>query len=341
MSAVDGTTDVDLTANWKGASGNDLYIEVEQTSAGEPGGTIFTITQPAGGLVNPDVQSALDQMGDVWESQVINCLDIADTTNLDKFQTFGEGRWGALTRKPLIVHTGNLATTVSAAIVIPDARKTDRVNSQRVAPGSKDLPFITAARQVARIAVQANNNPAVDYARLECTGLTPGKDSEQWLYNQQDLAVKSGSSTTRVVDGVVQLADSVMFYHPTGEDIPGYRFVKDIVALQQVLFTLDVLFNQKEWDGAPLVPDGTVLTNPAAKTPNMAKNAWFGKLEGLVKDAILTDEEFTRANTQVVISDQNQNRLDFKTTIKLAGNLSIISIDLDFGFYFGTAQPIN
>jgi len=159
--ATPGTsTQLDFTSKWKGESSNFMNIEVEGSTTA---GTVFAITQLSGGLVNPDVSLSLIQIGDIWETMIINCMNISDTTTLDKYSVFGEGRWGALTRKPLNVFTGTNTTTVNDAIIIPDARKTDRTNSQLVEPGGNDLLFVIAARQIARIVKVANNNPPRDY----------------------------------------------------------------------------------------------------------------------------------------------------------------------------------
>jgi len=331
--ASDGTTKVDLDSKWEGTSANDLYVEVVSTT--ETGIATFAYTQPTGGLVNPDVDDALNQIGDVWETLVINCMDVADTTSLGKYQTFGDGRWGQLTRKPLVVFTGNLNTTVSNAIAVPDARKTDKVNAQIVAPGSKNLPFVVAARGVARIAVLANNNPATDYGRQELTGITPGLDSEQWDYTEQDTALKGGSSTGKVVDGVLTLADTITFYHPDGDPNPAYRYVVDIIKLMNVIYNLDLEFTKAEWDGAPLIPDNQVTTNPLAKQPKMAVAAIAAILDNLGLDAIISDPKTAKANTSASIDSQNPKRLNVETTVQLSGNTNIISVDLNFGFFFG------
>jgi phage tail sheath gpL-like len=339
MTAADNSTDVALTSKWKGASANDLYIEVVATSEDNSGIT-FAITQPTGGLVNPDVDDALGQVGDVWETMVLNCLDIADTTTLDKFSTFGEGRWGALTRKPLIVFTGNTATTVTAATAVSDARKTDRTNSQLVAPGSNDLPLSVAARQLARIVKVAQNNPPRDYGSQDATGLTPGADGDQWTYIDRDAAVKKGSSTIEVKDGVVNLSDTVTFYHPSGDPIPAYRFVCDIVKLQNIIFNLNLIFATDEWDGAPLIPDDQPTINPEAKQPKMAVAAANALIDSLGLNAIISDPKTAKENTVAQINEQNPKRLDVALTVQLSGNTNIISVDLNFGFYFGTATPV-
>ncbi|MAL49661.1 MAG: phage tail protein [Methylophaga sp.] len=336
VDAVDNTTNVGITAKWAGESGNDIFVEVIGSTTA---GTTFAVTQPTGGLVNPDVQPALDQVGNVWETMVLNCLNTADSTALDAYQTFGEGRWGALVRKPLVVFTGDTSTTVNDAIAVPDARKTDRVNAQLVAPASKDLPVVVAARQLARIAPVANNNPPQDYGSQDATGLTPGPDGDQWDYAQRDQAVKGGSSTIEVKDGVVNISDVVTFYHPTGDPIPAYRFVVDIVKVQNIIFNLDLIFATKEWDGAPLIPDDQPTVNRSAKKPKAAVAAVAAMLDSLGLNAIISAPETAKANTVAGINDQNPKRLDVSTTVQLSGNTNIISVDLNFGFFFG-AQTV-
>lgn len=334
MIATDGTTVLDLESKWKGTSANDFVIEVIGSTTA---GTVFAITQPVGGLVNPDVDDALDQMGDVWETMVVNCMDVADTATLAKYTTFGEGRWGELTKKPLVVFSGNTNTTVILATAVSDARKTDRVNAQLVAPGSTDLPFVTAARQLARIVVIAQENPARDYGSQKATGLTPGADGDQWNYADRDSAIKLGSSSITVRDSVVTIADVVTFYHPTGDLTPAYRYVCDIVKLQTIIFNLDLIFNNPEWDGAPLIPDDQPTANPTAKKPKTAIAAVASMLDALGLEAIISDTAEAKKNITAVINDQNPKRLDVTLTVQLSGNTNIISVDLFFGFFFGGA----
>ncbi len=335
--AVDSATKVDLTSKWEGASANDIFVAVEGPA---DLGVTFGITQLTGGLVNPDVQPALDQVGDVWETLFINCMDVADTATLDLFSTFGEGRWGALTRKPMMAFVGNLALTPALAIVVPDARKTDRTNVQLVAPGSVDLPFVVAARQLARIAVVANENPPHDYGSQAASGLVPGDDGDQWDYLERDLAVKAGSSTIEVKDSVVFISDTITFYHPTGDQFPAYRYVVDVVRLQNIIFNLNLIFATPEWDGAPLIPDDQVTTNRDAKKPKTAKGEVAALLDRLGLAAIISDVETAKDSIVASISETNPKRLDLEVTVQLSGNTNIISVDLNFGFFFGQAAIV-
>ena len=335
--AVDGATVMTFTSKWAGTSANDIIVEViGSTTAGNS----FAITQPTGGLVNPDIQPALDQIGNVWETMILNCLDIADTTALDALQVFGNGRWGALVKKPLMAFTGNTETTVANATAVSDARATDYINSQLVAPGSKDLPLQIAARQLARIVVRANNNPPHDYGSLDATNLTPGADGDQWLYADRDQAIKKGSSTIEVKDGVINIADVVTFYHPTGDPLPPYRYVVDIVKLQNIIFNIDLVFSADEWNGAPLVPDDQPVTNRTAKKPRMAVAAAGATIDSLGLEAIISDPDTAKQNIVATINEQNPKRLDMVIPVQVSGNTNIKSIDLNWGFYFGTAAVV-
>ncbi len=331
--AVDGTTVVDFTSKWKGLSANDLVVSVIGSTVA---GNTFVITQPVGGLVNPIVTPALNQMGGVWESLVLNLLDIADTATLDLYEAFGLTRWGALVRKPLVVFTGNTAATVALATAVSETRKSDRINAQLVAPGSNDLPFVVAARQLSRIAILANNDPPHDYGSIQATGLTPGLDSVQWLYIERDAAVKAGSSTIEVRDGVINLSDTVTFYHPDGDPIPAYRFVVDIIKIMNIIFNLDLIFATPEWDGAPLIPDNQNTASRTAKKPKMAKAAVAAMEDSLAVEAIISDPETAKQNILVEIDSGNPKRLNIVAPMQLVGNANIISIDFEFGFFYGT-----
>ncbi len=325
-------TNLAATAKWAGATGNDIKLEV---LGGEGNGVTFAITQPTGGATNPDVQTALDQIGDVWETLIINGLDIADTTTLDKYTTWGEGRWTQPLPRPAIVFTGVTIAALASAYAVSDARKTDRVNAQLTDPGSPNLPQVVAARQLVRIAKLAQNNPPHDYGSQKATELIPGTDAEQWNWTQRDAAVKAGSSTVIFKDGVVEISDVVTFYHPTGENPPAYRYVVDIIKLMQIMYNLQLEFASDKWDGKPLVPDDQPVTNPEARKPKNAKGAAGLIIDSLGDAAIISDPSAAKKTLTATINAQNPKRLDLTGTLQLSGNVNIIDIPFNWGFYFG------
>jgi phage tail sheath gpL-like len=336
MIAVDGTTVVDLTAKWAGTSSNALSVSVEGPTTL---GVTFAFTQPVGGLVNPttaEITAALDQIGDVWETMLVNCFEATDTTIIDQLNTFAEGRWGATTKKPMVVFNATTEVDEATAIVVPTAKKTYKNISQLAGPGSPDLPFVITARQVARIALVANDNPPQDYGSQAVTGITPGTDLEQWDYAERETAVTGGASTVQVRNGVMYLSDTVTYYHPDGENPPAYRYVCDIVKLQNIIFNIDNIFSQPEWDGAPLIPDDQPTVNRTAKKPKMAKAAIASMIDSLGLQAIISDPETAKKSITAQISSTNPKRLDVALTVQLSGNTNVIDVTLNFGFFFGT-----
>jgi phage tail sheath gpL-like len=340
--AEDGTTDVDLASKWTGAGANDIQVEVLDSAGEVPSGALtFTVVQPAGGLTDPDLSPALALLGSTWVTMLINTLGPANTAALDDLQVVGEGRWGQLVRRPFVAFTGNAEPVVATATAVTNARPTDRVNCQLVSPGSVHLPLQIAAAQVREIAKVANNNPPTDYGSRLVRGLVPGPDGVQWDYVQRDQAVKAGSSTVEVKNGLVNISDVVTCYKPAGETPPAYRYVCDIVKLMTIIYNIDLEFATPAWDGAPLLPDGQPTTNPNARKPSGAKAALCKILDSLALEAIISDPKSAKANTFAGISTQNPKRLDLSTKVQLSGNTNIISVDLFFGFFFGTPTLVG
>jgi len=331
--AVDNTTVLDLTAKWEGVSSNAIVVSVEGPSVG----VSFAFTQPTGGLVNPDVTAAIAQMGNVWYTLIHNCMDAADTATMDLFKAEGELRWGATVRKPFRCYTGNTATTVANATTVSAARTTDKVNGQLVAPGSIDLPFQVAARQLARIARRANNEPGRLYSGMRADGLTPGADADQWTFPQRDAAMKAGSSTVEIVDSEIQLSNIITFWAPVGEPIPAFRFDADIVKLSNVIFNLDIEFSKDDWQGAILVPDGSPAVQSYIKQPKQAVAAVATVLDGLELAGQISDAAAAKKTIVATIDSQNPKRLNVSVTVQLSGNVNVTDVTLNFGFYFGSA----
>lgn len=319
-----------LTGKWKGASGNGIQVSVD----GPDSGITFDVDQTVQGANNPDVDTALDQVGTEWITQVVNCMQVADTVSLGKYDTWAEGRRGSLVHKPAMIWSGNTAETVADATTISDARKTDRNNGQIPAPGSKNLPFVVAARGVARIAKMAAQNPATDYNYMTLTGITPGADGVQWDFAQRDAAIKAGSSAIEVRDGVVNLSDTVTFYHPTGDPYPAYQYAVDQNKLNNLIFNVDNLFNSPTWGGGPLIPDDQPTSNARARKPSMAKAYLAKMLDQAALDGLIVNAEQSKAELVAVINSQNPRRLDIAIKVWLSGNLCQTSISLTFGFLF-------
>lgn len=330
--ATDGSGSFTFELKWAGSSGNNVHIEVISPIDSE---FSFTITQPIGGAGVPDISAALAQIGNVWETHIINALDYTDSTELDEYAQFGESRMEPKTHKELKVFTGCNVSDQSTVTAVTDARKTDRTNVILTNPGSNDLPFIIAAEQVREIARKENENPPHDYVTLKCPGLTQGPDSVQWDSDVRDAVVKMGCSTIEVKDGVVEISDVVTCYHPTGEEPPGFRYVVDFAKRGTLVNDLDLEYNGPKWLGKILIPDNQVSDNPDARKPKDGLAALYAIIEKRSKGGFISDPEYAYKNSFCNISSVNPKRLNVLLADKLSGNCNVISIDHEFGFYYG------
>jgi phage tail sheath gpL-like len=322
-----------LTSKWLGESANDILIDVSNLEAA---GVTFAVTAMASGANNPDVTAPLAKFGNTWETQILNCLNYEDTTTLDAYETFNAGRWDTLTKRGCFVITGSHDNyTTVTAITDTAARKDDKFGCILPAPGAPELPWVIAARAIALdIGPTANNNPPQNYNKA-LTGISAGTDGSQFLYPSLDAAVKAGSSTTLIISDNIVLNDVITTYHPDGDPLPAYRYIVDLVKLQNIVFNIRVIFESEDWKGAPLLPDDTPTSNPTAKKPKDAKAALFVLADSLARAAIISDPEFTKANMTSAINGTNPKRLDITYPVKLSGNTEIIDALVKFGFFFG------
>ena len=221
---------------------------------------------------------------------------------------------------------------VAVALVLAD--EADHDPTRLLVPGEADADAVRAlAPGVAAPDVLEHVEPAALVA-----GLVPGADADQWDEIERYFALKKGSSTIEVIDSVINLSDTVTFYHPVGDPTPAWRYVVDQIKVMNVVYNVRLIFEDPEWAGAVLIPSGQSTTNPRAKTPSMAKAEIARMLDSLEEIAIISDAAFAKSTIVADISPTNPKRLDISFTYKISGNTNQISIDAKWGFYFGGSQ---
>jgi phage tail sheath gpL-like len=322
-----------ITSKWSGESGNMISLWLEGDIPGivlTPSGFNFT-----GGTLDPDISPALEKIGPVWETFILDCFDYKKTTRLDTYQIFGDGRWSVLEKKPLLVCHG-CTDDLETRTAVTDPRRTDKINFLIVSVGSRELPFVIGAKGLINdVMTTANKNPAQGYKGL-LTGLHRGDDSVQENYNQRTASVNKGSSTCIPNGSVAELNDIITFWHPESEgSFPSFRYVCDIVKLQNIVFNVKLIMEADAMKGAPLVTDDTVTTNPAAVAPKMIKTAFYNLAVSLALNAIIVTPDFTKKTMTVKIDSANPKRVNVAFPVKISGNVEISSTDVYFGFYLG------
>lgn len=331
--ASNGTTKLDLTAGFETDAGDYLYIEIEK-----PGDSAFsfTITQPTGGAGTIDISTVWATFSDNWHSHVINGIsDATDDTILDSAEAFGEARWAPTVRKPFKHYTGSNEATAATLRAITDARVSDRTNSIKWNPASHDLPWQIASKMVKEQAIIAYSNPPVDYQLTRVPGLTVGAAANQLDSDARQLAVADGLSTVEIFPDGVYISDSVMCYHPAGEDPPGFRFDVDIEKECYMLSGLNGIFDNPADAGKPVVPDDQVVTNPEARKASYFKQKLDAFYDESGEFAVISDVAYAKEHSSVTQSSINPRRFDVQAVYKLSGQNSIIAVDNRFSVYVG------
>jgi len=318
-----------LTAKWAGESGNDISIDISEIDVA---GLVFSSVAFTGGLANPDVEDALILIGDVWETFILNCMNYDDTDTLDTFQTWVEGRWLAEVKRPCIVTSGCCAD-YETRTAITDARKDDKTNPLAVSVDSPELPFVVAARWLAKVIPIANDDPAMNYIG-ELTGLEAGPDIDQEDITVRNSSLKKGSSTNKKIGSIAVINDFITMYHPDEEgDYPAYRYVCDIVKLMNIVYNVDIV--QEAFKGRPMLPDADPqpVRSKTAVQPKNVKAVLKNLASSLNELAILADLAYTKANISVVISSVNPKRLETTFPVKVSGNVEVNDTVVKWGFY--------
>ena len=336
---VNGVTaeQVDITSKYQGVIADDITIALnlsELEKDNTPVGVSATITAMVDGAGTPEVTDALGKMGTDWYTYVVNTFG-TDTAVMDEIDTFNEdNRWDTIINKFFRAFYGSV-DDFSTITAITDGRKLDRTNGVIHSPGSYALPLELASLAVGQMARRNQNDPAQPYTGLELDGLIPAPAASQLTYVQRDAAIKLGTGTTILEDGVIKLEDIAMHYHKTGEEPPAYRWAVDIAKLAQWAFSVSLVFEGENWRGKILVDDGDVVININARRPLDATAEIFKLADAASAAAIITKPQTTKENTVSGIDGSNPNRLNIRTLIVLSGATRIISLTSNFGFNFG------
>jgi phage tail sheath gpL-like len=336
MPAITGNIAVDslpLTAKWSGDVGNQIKVEVVASIPG----IIFDTKDFSGGAIDPNVAPALEQIGIAWETFILNTFSYKNTARLDVYQRYVEGRWGPLEKKPCIVAHG-CTDDLETRTAVTSKRRRDAANFLVVSVGSRELPFVVAAKGLMHdIVTTANKNPPQNY-KGRLTGLHVGPDEEQETTMMRNASIMVGASNNIKTGSVAELNDTVTFYHPEEEGkYPSKRYVVDIVKLMNIIYNVRLIMEQDALKGAPLIPDKDVVTNPAAIQPKAVKTMFINLADSLARAAIISDADFTKKNLKVSIDTENPKRLNVTYPVKLSGNIEVSSTDVYFGFYLEAA----
>lgn len=340
-SAADTEYEVVLTSRWSGLTANGLDIDIETN--GNDAGITYAVTDDQAGAGTPDIADALESMKSKWNTVVVNTYGL-ETTICDALEAWNgipddttpTGQYVGTVMKPAIVICGTVSEDEST---FTDARKDQVTLALAPAPNSPALAMEAAANAAALQAITQQNTPELDIIYMSYPDMPVPADGNIGAmsdYNERDRIVKLGCSTVDLVNGKYQIIDFVTTYHPEGELVPAYRYVRDLSIAFQIRFNWSLIENLYIKGKVIVNDDDTVNKDKQTIRPSTVKALAIDMAEDLIGKALIVDATFFKQNLTVQISSTNKDRIDTSFKTKISGIARINATENTIGFNYGS-----
>lgn len=331
--AVDDDYVTTLTSKWKGATAEDLKIEVDTN--GNDAGITYSITDVQTAVGTPTLTNALALMEPKWSPIGINsygtnaniCSALEAWNGIPSDTP--SGRYQPTVMKPTVFLTGSVDEDPSS---FTDPRKAEVTISISPAPVSAGLPMEAAANDAAIWALIAQNTPAQDVLNKYYIDMpTPTLIGAMADSNERDRIVKLGCSTVDQVNGKYQLKDPVTTYHPDGDLTPAFRWRRDLMVDFNMRFRYRIL-EEAFLIGKIIAGDSDNVNAPNVIKPKEWKSIIIDLLlKNAVSDALITDVTFSAESLIVTIDANNPNRFNTKFNYKKTGIVRVSATEVQSG----------
>lgn len=309
--AVDGTTasKVNITARNKGEAGNGIDVRVNYYGESLPAGLTTTIVALTGGTGNPDIATALADLGDEW-FQVI-AMPYTDAANLALLENELTSRFGPM--REIEGHAFAAARgTHSTLGTLGDSRNSPHVTI--VAAAYEPMPpFAKAAETAAIAAYYASIDPARPLQTLPYSYCLPAAESDRFTLEERNLLLYDGIATTIVnASGVMQIERMVTTYKTNEAGAPDVAYL-DV----ETLFTLMTIrhdwrdYIKRKYPRHKLANDGTRFgAGQAVATPNTFKAEAVAKFREWEEIGLVENFDQFKRDLIVERNPSDPNRLD-------------------------------
>lgn len=325
--AADGV--VTCTAKCKGLSGNGIDYRLNY-NAGETtaSGVSVVFAEKTAGANNPDLTSVIAVLADTYYTGIV--CPYTDAANLALLRAELERRFGAMVRVESSLYLGIKGTmsamqTASSATNCPhffyiEAYKTP------------DAPEERAAALMGIAEYNAQIDPARQLKTLELKGCLPPETGDGLIYEERNLLIKSGISTTTESGGKVLISRVVSNYteNAFGTADASYMDWTTMKTLIYLRYSYVTRFAQKFprhklADDSYVVKDGQAIVTPTvAKAEAIAlANDWLDA--GLIENL----DDFKAS----IVSERNAldtERLDQLLKPDIINNLRVVAGKIQF-----------
>lgn len=322
---------VTFTAKNKGIAAGDIDLR-DSYNAKEavPDGLTLAYGAISGGTVDPDVQDAIDGIGDNWFNVIGHMF--TDSTNVGKIKTYAEAQDVSTVQKDQIWYA-MLRDTRSN--IITYGLDTANHNSKHLTVGAwykrLNATYEGAAAVAAADAQSLQKAIEKPLHRINLQGILVLDKNDVWEDTERNQVAASGIRTFTDSTGVAT-ESTVTMYLKNSSDVsdPAYQFCNTVYNLmaQRYRFRVQIL---TAYPRAILVSDGEKI-RPGIQFMSVAKGRsealkWYRQL---VRDGLAEDYETFKANLVVQRSETNKNRLEWLLPSDLANQFIVGSADIQF-----------
>lgn len=330
VTAAASTSDVNLTARHKGATGNDIDIRFNyNTGEAFPAGVVAAITALSGGTSNPDIAAAIAALGDVQYNVI--AFPYTDAVSLTAIETELAERWGPM-RQIEGFACAAARSNHSGLGTLGDSRNSPHVSIMG-AYGIPNSPWEVAASVAGTVAYYGNIDPARQFKTLPLTGILPPAQADRFTLEERNLLLYDGISTFNVdAGGVVRLERVITTYktNAAGADDPSYLDAMTPMLLGYLRYDFRNYILRK-YPRHKLANDGTrygagqaIITPKVGKAEAVARFRLWEDM-GLVENA----DQFKRD----LICERNvadPNRLDWLLSPDIINNFVVGGVKIAF-----------
>lgn len=291
------------------AGDNDMRLgdnPGEQIPAGLT--AVFGATTP--GTVDPDVQDAIDAIGDLWAALIIN--PYADDSNMGKLEDWLDVNAGPLYQRDGLCYQSYRGTVSEVGTFASNGNRNSQYMALFDAGNAQISTYELTAAVCGQIAESVISDPAVPLHRMSVRGVTPRSLSQRRTLIEANNLAKNGASTL-TDDLGVQTQNMVTMYlkNSAGAADTSYRYQNTVFILQRLRYRFVQRILGRYPRAKLLASADRIEAGQQYITPELGRAEaldWFQQEEaqGQVQD-------FDSFKDQVIcrISSTNPNRLEW------------------------------
>ncbi|WP_323034527.1 phage tail sheath subtilisin-like domain-containing protein [Pararhodobacter sp.] len=328
-SAAEGV--VTLTARHKGEVGNGYHIAVARRQGDAvPAGLSVAVSSMSGGATNPDIDDALDAIGNEWFTDLV--VPWTDATTLSKLSAWLDERYSAMARLDAHAYAGVRGNY--AGLVTKGGLTNSRHLTLIGAHGSPSAPHKWAASLAGVASHYLTNDPARQLRSLVLVGIEAPAAPDCFEEGEQNLLLGKGISTfSRLKDGRVTLDRVITAYRVSNLGVADTAWLDIMVpkTLSRIRYDWGA-YAQLQWPRHKLANDGTAAANHAdnVATPRRVHGSWGARCDLYERRGWIEDAETTVGKSVFARDDSDKNRLNSRKRVQIIGNLMVLAGALEF-----------